>query len=86
MNPGSTLKSTDADLQRYPYRTDSFYPEYGIGNVCRSRKSHMNVNDVADDQANGDTLPADQTFTMQLAVQGMVMGMSLHPIIDQADS
>jgi hypothetical protein len=36
-------------------------------------------------QANGDTLPADQTFTMQLAVQGMVMGMALHPIMDQAD-
>lgn len=25
-------------------------------------------------KANGDTLPADKTFTMQLAVQGMVMG------------
>jgi len=86
VNPGSTLKSTYADLQHYPYRSNSLYPEHGIGNVCRSSKSLTNVNDVADHQANGDTLPADQTFTMQLAVQGMVMGMSFHPIIDQADS
>jgi hypothetical protein len=74
----SHLEGESADVQCYSYRSDPFHPEHGIDNVCRSRKSLINVNDVADHQANGDTLPADQTFTMQLAVQGMVMGMSLH--------
>jgi len=43
------------------------------------------VNNVIDHQANGDTLPADQTFTMQLAVQGMVMGKSVLLAIESAD-
>jgi hypothetical protein len=73
----SHLEGESADVQCYSYRSDTIYPEHGIHDVCRSRKSLLNVNDVADHQANGDTLPADQTFTMQLAVQGMVMGMSL---------
>lgn len=40
--------------------------------VSTGMKVTANVTDL---QANGDNLPADTTFTMELAVQGMVLGM-----------
>jgi hypothetical protein len=73
---------THADVQSHAYWSDPIYPEHGIDDVRRSRKALLDWIDLTDDQVNGDTLPADQTFTMQLAVQGMVMGTSYHPTRD----
>jgi hypothetical protein len=72
-------------MQCYSYRSNSFHFQHGIHNVCCACRVSITAKiSSTDGQANGDILPADKTFTMQLAVQGMIMGKYPFPLISKS--